>query len=116
MTEASNSVFIFLLCSYTTQRVKDNKTKKRHTEMRKASTKETRCYRKHSENKNNLSLMTSYHHITLHDCKMMMMFMLSPVFPFCFSLLKVTLQNFPGGPVVKNLPANAGDMGAIPGP
>ena len=24
--------------------------------------------------------------------------------------------DFPGGPVVKNLPANAGDMGLIPGP
>ena len=25
-------------------------------------------------------------------------------------------QDFPGGPVVENLPANAGDMGLIPGP
>ena len=24
--------------------------------------------------------------------------------------------HFPGGPVVKNLPANAGNMGSIPGP
>ena len=24
-------------------------------------------------------------------------------------------ENFPGGPEVKNLPANAGDMGSIPG-
>ena len=24
--------------------------------------------------------------------------------------------NFPGSPVIKNLPANAGDMGSIPGP
>ena len=24
--------------------------------------------------------------------------------------------DFPGGPVVKNRPANAGDMGSIPGP
>ena len=24
--------------------------------------------------------------------------------------------DFPGGPVVKNLPATAGDMGSIPGP
>ena len=24
--------------------------------------------------------------------------------------------DFPGAPVVKNLPANAGDMGSIPGP
>ena len=26
-----------------------------------------------------------------------------------------SLQDFPGGPVVKNLPANAGDTGLIPG-
>ena len=26
------------------------------------------------------------------------------------------VRDFPGGPVVKNLPANAGDMGLIPGP
>ena len=25
------------------------------------------------------------------------------------------VQNFPGGPVIKNLPSNAGDMGSIPG-
>ena len=25
-------------------------------------------------------------------------------------------MDFPGGPVAKNLPANAGDMGLIPGP
>ena len=25
-------------------------------------------------------------------------------------------KDFPAGPVVKNLPANAGDMGSIPGP
>ena len=25
-------------------------------------------------------------------------------------------RDFPGGAVVKNLPANAGDMGSIPGP
>ena len=27
-----------------------------------------------------------------------------------------TVGDFPGGLVVKNLPANAGDMGSIPGP
>ena len=27
---------------------------------------------------------------------------------------KVASWDFPGGPVVKNLPANAGDMGLIP--
>ena len=30
-------------------------------------------------------------------------------------IIKRTIQYFPGGPVVKNLPANAGDMGLIPG-
>ena len=29
---------------------------------------------------------------------------------------KLELPNFPGGPVVKNRPASAGDMGSIPGP
>ena len=29
---------------------------------------------------------------------------------------KETFWDFPGGPVVKKLPANAGDMGLIPGP
>ena len=28
---------------------------------------------------------------------------------------KITEQGFPGGSVVKNLPANAEDMGSIPG-
>ena len=28
---------------------------------------------------------------------------------------KKNLQDFPGGAVVKNLPANAGDMGSSPG-
>ena len=30
--------------------------------------------------------------------------------------LKIDSQGFPGGAVVENLPANAGDMGSIPGP
>ena len=30
-------------------------------------------------------------------------------------LLKKWPGNFPGGPVVKNLPAKAGDVGSIPG-
>ena len=30
--------------------------------------------------------------------------------------LKLNNQNFPGSPVVENLPANAGDTGPIPGP
>ena len=29
--------------------------------------------------------------------------------------LKIQFVGFPGGPVVKNLPANAGDTGLIPG-
>ena len=33
-----------------------------------------------------------------------------------YAPLKRTKQDFPGGTVVKNLPANAGDMGSIPGP
>jgi len=30
--------------------------------------------------------------------------------------LKKSKEDFPGGPVVKNPPANAGDVGLIPGP
>ena len=30
-------------------------------------------------------------------------------------LLKRFIRDFPGGPVVKNLPYNAGDTGSIPG-
>ena len=30
--------------------------------------------------------------------------------------MKSSLEDFPGGPVVKNLPAYAGDRGSIPGP
>ncbi|XP_059790909.1 uncharacterized protein LOC132372806 [Balaenoptera ricei] len=33
-----------------------------------------------------------------------------------FSSIKKSFQGFPGGSVVKNLPANAGDMGSSPGP
>ena len=29
---------------------------------------------------------------------------------------KIAFRNFPGGAVVKNLPANAGDTGSSPGP
>ena len=32
------------------------------------------------------------------------------------SLLRNTSWGFPGGAVIKNLPANAGDMGSSPGP
>ena len=32
------------------------------------------------------------------------------------NLLKIKSSDFPGGAVVKNPPANAGDMGSIPGP
>ena len=31
-------------------------------------------------------------------------------------LFKKHFRDFPGGTVVKNLPANAGDTGSIPGP
>ena len=31
------------------------------------------------------------------------------------AIFKMDNQDFPGGPVVKNLPANAGDMGLMPG-
>ena len=30
-------------------------------------------------------------------------------------LLKLLIQDFPGSPVVKTLPSNAGDVGSIPG-
>ena len=30
--------------------------------------------------------------------------------------LEIKLRDFPGGAVVKNLPANAGDTGSCPGP
>ena len=33
-----------------------------------------------------------------------------------FDTFKKNDQGFPGGAVVKNLPANAGDTGSIPGP
>ena len=32
-----------------------------------------------------------------------------------FTIKNYNYLDFPGGPVVKNLPANAGDMGSIPG-
>ena len=32
-----------------------------------------------------------------------------------FTLKKSKHWNFPGGPVVKNQPSNAGDLGSIPG-
>ena len=32
-----------------------------------------------------------------------------------FTIKNDNYLDFPGGPVVKNLPANAGDMGSIPG-
>ena len=41
------------------------------------------------------------------QCAYMVMLLLS---------LKLSLGDFPGGTVVKNLPANAGDMGSIPSP
>ena len=32
------------------------------------------------------------------------------------NIVKMTILGFPGGAVVKNPPANAGDMGSSPGP
>ena len=37
-------------------------------------------------------------------------------FRFSGELLKIVLLDFPGGTVVKNPPANAGDTGSSPGP
>ena len=40
------------------------------------------------------------------------------LFPTCgsdFTLLSKSNRDFPGGAVVKNLPASAGDVGSIPG-
>ena len=34
---------------------------------------------------------------------------------FCFLIILFIYLGFPGGSVVKNLPANAGDVGLIPG-
>ena len=39
-------------------------------------------------------------------------FTLMPIF---FFTIKKNTGDFPGGPVVKNLPSNAGDSGLIPG-
>ena len=33
-----------------------------------------------------------------------------------FAFYKLWYRDFPGGAVVKNMPANAGDMGSSPGP
>ena len=39
----------------------------------------------------------------------------SPDYIFIFVQLKPTSWDFPGGPVVKNLPSKAGDVGSTPG-
>ena len=41
-----------------------------------------------------------------------------PVPSPCWCLIQVRIENpnFPGGPLVENLPAGAGGMGSIPGP
>ena len=36
--------------------------------------------------------------------------------PLATVSLKINKQDFPGGAVAKNMPANAGDMSSIPGP
>ena len=41
---------------------------------------------------------------------------LQPYHPKCASSQKLSKGGLPGGAVVKNLPANAGDTGSIPGP
>ena len=38
-----------------------------------------------------------------------------PRCPMTDKQMKKLWQAFPGGPVVKNLPSNAGDMGSVPG-
>ena len=38
-----------------------------------------------------------------------------PPFPSLCLYMKITALGFPGGAVVENLPANAGDMGSSPG-
>ena len=44
------------------------------------------------------------------------MFLYTSSLPKEKAYLKRHLQGFPGGTMVKNLPANAGDTGSIPGP
>ena len=53
-----------------------------------------------------------------HNCLLLCWFPI--VFLFfsvvvCSFLIKESLWDFPGGPVVKSLPCNAGDMSSIPG-
>ena len=45
------------------------------------------------------------------------LYLLAPVLLWCISLRCRKFQgaDFPGGPVIKNLPANAGDAALIPG-
>ena len=40
----------------------------------------------------------------------------STILQYKIKYLKKEFRDFPGGSVVKSLPANAGDMGSIPGP
>ena len=40
----------------------------------------------------------------------------TPKFFYIFETQKYNVRDFPGGAVVKNPPANAGDTGSIPGP
>ena len=35
--------------------------------------------------------------------------------PFTITSKRIKYQDFPGGPVIKNPPSNAGDVGSIPG-
>ena len=38
-----------------------------------------------------------------------------PTLPHQFTVFKKRREDFPAGPVIKNLPVNAGDTGSIPG-
>ena len=49
--------------------------------------------------------------VFLYHCKLLGM----TQFSHSFSLLKIHHRGFPGGAVVENLPANAGDTGSSPG-
>ena len=46
---------------------------------------------------------------------MCMLIIISQPWHYCYSVTGNSLSCFPGGSVMKNLPANAGDVGSIPG-
>ena len=57
-----------------------------------------------------------YEHVTLILYAMLSFLKKFSVWLFYLDEKYVMLRDFPGGPVVKNLPADAGDMGSSPGP